>query len=79
MKGDGGGDGTKTLWVLRGATPTPVAVKVGLTDGTQTEVLSGDVKEGDALILEATSSDEPAPASGTKAPGGGSGGPRMRL
>jgi HlyD family secretion protein len=73
---------TKYLWVLRstlpGALPVPVPVRTGLTDGSYTEVVSGEVNEGDAVVLEATSGDEPVPASNTKAPGGQQA-PRMRL
>jgi HlyD family secretion protein len=80
--GPGGGDdpapNTRTLWVLRGDKPVPVPVRTGLSDGTLSEILSGEVNEGDAVILEATSSDDPAPAA-TQRPGGGSGPPRMRL
>ncbi|MFT3769354.1 MAG: efflux RND transporter periplasmic adaptor subunit [Minicystis sp.] len=80
--GGGGGDdaapGQKTLWVLRGDKPQPITVRVGLTDGTTSEILSGDVNEGDSVVLEATSSDEPAPTT-TNRPAGGAGGPRMRL
>jgi HlyD family secretion protein len=77
----GGGDmapGTKTLWVMRGASPVPVQVRVGLTDGTLSEILSGDVKEGDAVVLEVTTADGDALPAGTAKPGGASG-PRMRL
>jgi len=64
----------KVLWVMRGAHPVPVVVHVGLTDGTYTEIVSGDVKEGDDIVLEILSGDEPAPASHST-----SGPPRMRL
>lgn len=76
----GGGDAegepaARTVWVLRGARPEPISVRTGLTDGTMTEILSGDVKEGDELVLEATSTEEAAPAPAAR-PGGS---PRMRL
>ena len=67
----------KVLWVQRDPKlpPVPVPVKVGLTDGTYTEIVSGDVQEGDAVVTEAMTGDEPAP---TGRPGG-NGPPRMRL
>jgi hypothetical protein len=67
--------------VLRDNKPVQVPVRVGLSDGTLSEVLSGDVQEGDALLLEATSSDDAGPGAGStaKPPGGGAGAPRMRL
>ncbi len=78
---EGSTGGMRTLWVLRGLKPEPISVRVGLSDGTLSELLSGDVQEGDALLLEATSADDaaaPAPASTGRPPGGGST-PRMRL
>jgi HlyD family secretion protein len=68
----------KVLWVMRGPKPVPVQVKIGLTDGSFTEIVSGDVQEGDAVVLEVMTGDDGASA---KPPaGGGSGGPpRMRL
>ena len=55
----GGGDGpvTRTLYLLVGtdpatAHPEPVTAKLGISDGTSTEVLSG-LKEGDAVITSA--------------------------
>lgn len=74
-RGNEGGPPVRTLWVLRGARPEPVQVRSGLTDGTMTEILPGDVNEGDEVVIEATSSDEPAPAGRNRPPGGG----RMRL
>jgi HlyD family secretion protein len=67
----------KVLWVMRGNKPVPVAVRVGLTDGSFTEVVSGDVQEGDAVVLEAASGDDPGAATAKPAAGGQP--PRMRL
>jgi HlyD family secretion protein len=81
--GTGGGEqAQKYLWVMRGTKPEPVAVKTGLTDGNFTEIVSGEVNEGDAVVLEATNPDDPASAVGTARPPGAAGGqqpPRMRL
>lgn len=63
----------RSIWVLRGAKPERVPVRTGLTDGTVTEILEGDIKEGDAAVVEATSGDE-----ATKKPADGSP-PRLRL
>lgn len=74
--GDGdGAAGVRTVWVLRDDKPHAVQVKVGLTDGTLSEIVSGDLHEGDALILEATSDEETPRRSSGRPPGGG----RMRL
>jgi len=66
----------KVIWVMRGAQPVPVVVHVGLTDGTNTEVVSGEVQEGDEVVLELLSGDEPAHTG--HAPSGNQP-PRMRL
>lgn len=44
--------GQRTLWVLRAETPQPVRVQTGISDGSLTEIISGEIQEGDALITE---------------------------
>jgi HlyD family secretion protein len=46
------GDGTKTVWALRGGEATAIPVTVGLSDGLWTEVTEGDVASGDALLVD---------------------------
>jgi HlyD family secretion protein len=62
----------KTIWVMRGGTPQAVQIHVGLSDGAVTEVVDGDVQEGDAIVTDSQSGDAPSPA-----PSGG-GTPAMR-
>jgi HlyD family secretion protein len=52
-KGDASSE-DRTVWVLRGSVPEQVSIKTGLSDGTVTEVVSGAVKEGDPLVIDAT-------------------------
>ena len=40
--------------MLDGQTPRRVPVAVGISDGSITAVLAGELKEGDAVIIEAT-------------------------
>jgi HlyD family secretion protein len=47
----------RTVWVLRAGQPVPVPIKTGITDGTYTEVVQGELREGDDIITEAP--DEP--------------------
>jgi HlyD family secretion protein len=47
----------KSLWVLRGGVLQPASVHTGLTDGTVTEVVDGDVAEGDQAVVDTTSPD----------------------
>jgi HlyD family secretion protein len=56
------------VWVLENGKPKRVSVTIGITDGVNTEVVSGDLKEGQAIIVEATKQ-----SSGNNRPGG----PRM--
>jgi HlyD family secretion protein len=51
---------TRTLWVMRGATPQQITVHAGLTDGTVTEIVDGDVHPGDAVVVDLTTPDAPA-------------------
>lgn len=45
------GSGGAQVWVLRDNQPTPVALTLGLDDDSFSEVLSGDLKPGDIMIL----------------------------
>lgn len=55
----------RAVWVLRGGKPERVLVRVGLSDGTVTEVIDGDLQEGDDVIVEASGGAE---ATGSKKP-----------
>jgi HlyD family secretion protein len=54
---DGGGDGEagafmRTVYLLDAAgAPVPARIRTGLSDGRSTEVLGGDLKEGDAVVV----------------------------
>jgi HlyD family secretion protein len=41
-----------TVWLLRAGRPVPVQVTTGVTDGTWTELISGDVQSGDKVITD---------------------------
>jgi len=56
---------SRSLWVMRGGVPRPVPVHTGLTDGTVTEVVDGDVAEGDQAVVDATSPDSAPAAAAT--------------
>jgi HlyD family secretion protein len=40
-----------TVWVVDGEFVRPVPIQMGLSDGAQTEIRSGDLKEGDQIIV----------------------------
>lgn len=44
-------DGTRTLYVLENGAPKEVTVHVGVTDGKDTEIVSGDIKAGQQVII----------------------------
>jgi len=54
--GEGHGEAVdrRTLWILRGGQPRGVPVRVGLSDGSLTEIVEGDVKEGDLAVTDVT-------------------------
>jgi HlyD family secretion protein len=43
------------VWGIEAGEPVPVAIRTGVTDGTLTEVLEGDVKPGMELIVDTVS------------------------
>jgi HlyD family secretion protein len=63
----------KTVWRLRGVKPESVSIKTGITDGSLTEVIEGDLREGDLAITDTNGSSA---ASGTLT-GGPPRGPRL--
>ncbi len=50
----------RTVWVLRGDVPgpTPVRIRTGVSDGSTTEVLEGDLREGDLVVTDAAGGSE---------------------
>ncbi len=60
-RGAGGGQGQRgrsregTLYVLRDGKAAPVRIRLGITDGTSTEVAAGEVKEGEQVIVAMSS------------------------
>jgi len=70
-RGAGRANGGGMVFVLENGKPKPVRVKLGITDGRTTEILEGNLKDGDALITEEVVSSK-AKASDLRVPG-----PRM--
>ncbi|MDM9622326.1 efflux RND transporter periplasmic adaptor subunit [Rhizobium sp. S96] len=44
----------RRVWVLKAGKPAPVVIQVGSSDGQFTQVVSGDLKENDALVVDST-------------------------
>jgi HlyD family secretion protein len=57
------------IWVVRGGEPQALSVHTGLTDGTVTEVVDGDLHEGDEVAVDVVG-PEGAASSGTPPPMG---------
>ena len=60
----------RSVWLLRDGKPQTVALRVGLSDGNLTELIEGDLHEGDALIVDAAATDGQSAAAAPAAPGG---------
>ncbi|HSQ62804.1 MAG TPA: efflux RND transporter periplasmic adaptor subunit [Polyangiaceae bacterium] len=79
-KGDAADD-TRTVYVVRGVAATPVQIHAGLTDGTVTEVVGGELQEGDAVAIDvetgsAAAASASTPTTNPLGGGGGGGGGR---
>ena len=60
----------KGLWVLREDKPQRLTFHAGVSDGTQTEVVDGDLKEGDLVITDVSAGPRPPGQSGPGTAGG---------
>ena len=43
------------VWIIENKIPKRIPVTVGISDGNYTELLSGDIKEGQEIIVESLS------------------------
>ncbi len=67
------------VYVLRGTTVVAVEVTTGISDGRSTEILSGNLKVGDALVTRRTDKVASTPGSPASGPGGRGGAMPRRL
>ena len=44
----------RPVWVLRDGKPVRTLLRTGITDGSQTEIVDGELKEGDLVITDVT-------------------------
>ena len=66
-------EATPGVWVMRDGRPTRVMIATGLDDDTYTEILKGDLKEGDRVIVSERTGTTSTSRKSTN------GGPAMRL
>jgi HlyD family secretion protein len=59
----------RMVWVVRDERATAVRIRLGISDGTVTEVVSGDLREGDAVVTDVAGA--PSAPQGGGFPGGG--------
>ena len=52
----GGSKKNQQVWILFGGRPVAVPVTIGLTDGSSTEIIEGDIQPGTELVIDAESS-----------------------
>jgi len=60
----------RSVWALRDGKPQMVPLRIGLSDGNMTEMLEGELREGEAVIVDASAADGQAPGAPATAPGG---------
>jgi HlyD family secretion protein len=78
-RGGSGGRAGRIFVLDAAGKPQPLAVRLGISDGTYTELLGGDIKDGQEIIVGAVGG---AIAPASRAPAGPAqqpGSPRMRL
>ena len=72
------GPESKSVWVMRDGRPQSITIQTGLSDGTNTEVVGGELAEGDLVITDATVKGGSTQSGASPAsPAGGA--PRMRF
>jgi HlyD family secretion protein len=77
--GWGGPSNSRTVWILVDGKPRPASIKIGISDGSSTEVLEGELTEGALVIVGQSGGEAPkAGPSGSPLSGGmgGQGGNR---
>ena len=52
----------KGVWVLKNGKPERISVKIGISDDENTEILAGNIKSGDEVIIEQTEINDKAKA-----------------
>jgi HlyD family secretion protein len=67
---DDASDGARTVWLLRGDHAEQASIHTGLSDGTYTQIVDGDVHDGDQVVTDAIVANKGSSGGGA-APGGG--------
>jgi HlyD family secretion protein len=68
----------RAAWLLRAGRPQSVQVRTGISDGSLTEIVEGELHQGDLVVIDATVAGQTgAPAAGGTPPGSPGGMRRM--
>ena len=59
---------TRTVWQLVDGKPTPAKIQIGISDGSNTEVLAGELVEGALIITGSAGGQTPATPATTRSP-----------
>ncbi|HUS67391.1 MAG TPA: efflux RND transporter periplasmic adaptor subunit [Kofleriaceae bacterium] len=73
-----GGRNQRMIWKLTGGTLAPVRVKVGISDGRQTEITEGELAEGDLIVTGMAGAAAAPPGQDGQNRGGNQGGAARR-
>jgi len=65
-KAGGGEKKGPSVWLLEQGTPKRVSITPGISDGNFTEIVSGDLKEGQQIIIESLKKNKAPAASGPR-------------
>jgi len=68
-----------TVYVLREGKPVPIAVRIGATDGSATEIVSRELKPGDQIIVGGGPRPKAQMRGPMGGPPGGGGGVRVKM
>jgi HlyD family secretion protein len=75
-RGERGPTDQRTIWVLRNEKPVPAEIHIGVSDGSFTEVASGELQEHDLVITDTKGGTPVSTPTGGRLPGMGGGGRR---
>jgi multidrug efflux pump subunit AcrA (membrane-fusion protein) len=63
-----GGISGEVVWIVNGGGIHPVAIESGISDGRYVEVASGEVEEGDLVVVEEGRSTKSSSSRGRRFP-----------
>jgi HlyD family secretion protein len=68
-RGDGPTD-RRSVWAMRDGKPQMVSLRIGLSDGSMTEIVEGELREGEVVVVDASVADGQTDGAAPTGPGG---------